>query len=308
MSSIWMITKVPRWWLPLLGAGCAATVVLLVLTLAEISGPRPPSAERPAITPLSQEDGAIHLAGMGTWLPLARALAAAYESTHPDVQVFVHESIGSGGGRRAVQDGVIDLGLISTRGGASPAVEGFETLPIARSAVVYAVHPSVSTRSLTSAEALAIFTGRRTTWSDGQTIVPLLRERGDSATRVAASHLDDLAEAIERARFEGRWPTLLTDSDMGRALLTTPGAIGLYDLGAIRLESPSIQPLVLDGVAPDLETLSNGHYPLTRTLVILVSERRRPEVGDFVNFVQSSEGGEVLRRDGAYLPLGAGDG
>jgi phosphate transport system substrate-binding protein len=256
------------------------------------------------LAPLGQGDGAVHLAGTGAWLPLARALADAFGRARPGPAVVVHESIGSRGGLRAVADGVIDIGLVAHDEETPPAVDGCVTVPVARAAVVFAVHPSVHATSITSDEAIAIFSGRMPRWPDGAVVVPLLRESGDSATRLAGAALPGFADAVGREWERGRWPTLLTDADMGRALASTPGSIGLYDLGSIFLEGLPVAPLALDGVAPSTEALAAGRWPLVRTLTMLVGPRPSARARAFVEFVGEAEGRAVIAGCGGYVPMG----
>ena len=89
--------------LTLLGLAGASGAVLAGLG----QGEPPPFLKRdararaPALPPTRPDT--LHLAGSGTNLPLTRRLAAAFRARHPGQRVVVHESIGSGGGVRAVK-------------------------------------------------------------------------------------------------------------------------------------------------------------------------------------------------------------
>lgn len=301
-----MVRSASRWWFPVAGASIGAALALAALVVAELAGPRPPPGRRVPPTPLGRDDGTVHLAGTGTWLPLARALAAAFERDHPGPAVVVHESIGSRGGRQAVADGAVDLGLVAHEAGSPPAVDGCTTITVARAAVVFAVHRSVPATSVGRDELVAIFAGRTTRWSDGSVVVPLLRERGDSATQVAGAALPGFADAVRAGWERGLWPTFLTDADMGRALASTPGAIGLHDLGAILIEDLPVTPLVLDGVTPSAEALAAGRWPLVRDLSLVLGPEPGVRTRAFVDFVGSAEGRAVIAGRGGYLPLAGG--
>jgi phosphate transport system substrate-binding protein len=62
-----------------------------------------------------------------------------------------------------------------------------------------------------------------------------------------------------------------------------------------------------DAVAPSRESLSNGTYPLARGVYIDVN--RKPEtpldarVKEFLSFILSEEGQNLVRSQGDYLPL-----
>ena len=93
-----LMKTVPKPWLPAAGAAAAAGLTLALLTIVELRGPSPPAGLDTPPEPLGQRDGAVHVAGTGTWLPLARYLGYAYGQTHENSRVIVHESIGSSGG------------------------------------------------------------------------------------------------------------------------------------------------------------------------------------------------------------------
>jgi phosphate transport system substrate-binding protein len=298
-----LVRGVSRWWFPVAGAAIGATLALAALVAAELAGPRPPSGRQVPPTPLGRGDGTVHLAGTGTWLPLAQVLASAFERGHPGPAVIVHESIGSRGGRQAVADGAVDIGLVAHEVGAPPEVDRCTTIVVARAAVVFAVHRSVPATSISREEVVAIFSGQTTRWRDGSVVVPLLRESGDSATRVAGAALPGFGDAVRAGWERGRWPTFLTDADMGRALAATPGAIGLYDLGAILIEGLPVTPLALDGVAPSEETLAAGRWTLARELSLVVGPSPSARARAFVDFVGSAEARALISELGGYVPL-----
>lgn len=303
MRAIWSKKTVPKWWLPLIGSTAAAAIVTTIVIIGESNDSRPPRGWQTPCEPLSEGSQTVHLAGTGVWLPLARAFEAAFEADHPEIDIVVHQSIGSRGGRSAVSDGRIDIGLSSSSSDVPRTLECCEVIEIARSAVVFAVNPTVRENSVTFSGVVEIFTGRRSQWSDGQTIVPLLREQGDSSTEIASVVIPDFRQAMSDARRHGRSPTYLTDAEMGHALEETPGAIGLYDLGALLFEGSRLRYLTLNGVEPNRETISDGSYPLSRGLVMYLRQDLHPEAQAFVDFVRSEAGRTVLQRGDVYLPL-----
>jgi phosphate transport system substrate-binding protein len=286
-----------------MGALLSAMLVVVLIALAELTGTRPPEGRELEASPLSAHDGAVHLAGTGTWLPLARALVRAFQETSPGAPLVVHDSIGSGGGMRAVADGVIDVALVSSPEGELRRAPCCRVIPIAVGAVVFGVNSSVAIDGLDREQVVAIFEGRTTTWPDGSAIVPLLRERGDSATRVAVREIQDLGTAMELAWAHGRWPIFLTDADMARALEDTPGGIGLHDLGSLQLEHPRVHVLPFERLRPGIETLSDHSYPLRRTLALVLPNPPRDRVAQFVDFIRSERGREVLVQTNGYLSL-----
>lgn len=298
---IWPTSGVPRWWLPATGAVLATAVCAFGVVLLELSGPTPPVASTTLPTSLARGDAPLHLAGSGTCLPLAHALSQAYANQEGEPPPVVHGSIGSRGGLRASKHGVVDIGLVAMPSGRIPEAPGCDTVAIAEAAVVAAVHGSVSAPpSLSSKQLVALFGGTIRSWPSGQEVVLLLRERGDSATQAACNAVAGLADALHGS--QNQWPVLLTDIDMAHALLATPGSVGFYDFGALTLENLDLGVIAIDGVAPSLETLKQGRYPIKRVFFFVISHDARPGATGFLTFVQS-EAGRTLLEDAGYAPL-----
>lgn len=94
-----------------------------------------------------------------------------------------------------------------------------------------------------------------------------------------------------------------TDQDANQALVSTPFAIGVTDLGMISTEQLPVKALQLNGVAPDLENLRSGSYPFSRQLSFVYNKENLPEEAkSFMYFVFSDIGRNTLQANG-YLPV-----
>lgn len=263
--------------------------------------------ERPRIE--RPEEPALHLAGSGTNLPLTRVLAAAYVELYPESPVVVHPSIGSSGGVAAVRDGAIDLAVVSRPLKPREISGGFEAIPYAMDAVVFAAHPTVPISDVQATDVLALYSGERRTWSDGSKVVVLQRERGDSNHRAAHQLIDGLAQVDESAWDEHRWRVLYHDKGMQDALVSTPGAIGLFDQGAAVVQDLPLKVLSFDGVKPGEMSVLAGDYPLVKTLSFVLpperelSDAQQGKIDRFLRFVASDDGIHLIRTSG-YIPLG----
>jgi phosphate transport system substrate-binding protein len=92
------------------------------------------------------------------------------------------------------------------------------------------------------------------------------------------------------------------------ALTKDPNGLALSTLG---YAGTGVKALALsageDAVTPSNESLSNGNYPLARGVYIDVN--RKPgtpldaRVKEFLSFILSEEGQDLVRRQGDYLPL-----
>lgn len=306
-SALELTGKVPFLWalvaLVLVALGGAAAFVVLGAT----RGPRPPfldagSTNAAPLPRAASAPGTLTLAGSGSNLPVTRALVEAFRERHPEARLLVHASIGSGGGVRAVMDGAVDVGLISRPLTEEEGRIGLVVVPYARTAVVVARHPGAPAECLSSGELPELYSGMRQVWKDGSRVVVLQRERGDSSFLAASRLVPGLAESNDAAHREGRWRVLYDDRSMQEALVTTEGAVGIFDLGAIVAQRLPIQVLCLDGVTPSAGTLASGEYPLWKDLAFVARGPLEGRAAELTGFALSAEGREIIAGLG-YLPL-----
>jgi phosphate transport system substrate-binding protein len=247
-------------------------------------------------------DGALVVAGSGSNLPAIRLLADAFQRRYPGVRIEVPPGIGSTGAVRAVADGAIALGLISRPLRPEEQRLGLVVVPYARTAVVLAVHPTVTADGLTYRDLVEIYGGTRRRWPDGREIVVLTREPGDSSIEVLEREVPGFREVYAASHRARRWTVLVTDQAMNRALVQTPYALGLSDAGAVATERLAVRALRINGVAPTPGAVAGGRYRLVKTLAfVFLPGRLAAEADAFMDFVRSPEG-EALLRAGGYLP------
>ena len=267
---------------------------------------RPP--ELPGLacsTELEQVDGLL-VGGSGSALALMRTFVRRYRAEHPGARITIPESIGTRGAVRAVADGVVGIGLGSRPLTAHELGMGLTVTPLAGSIVAFVAHRDVPTRSLTMAQLVAIYRGETTTWSDGTPLVPLLREEGDSSNQVVRKSLPDLFAAMQDARRDGRGVVCLTDQEMRDTLLSVEGAVGLLDVGIVRLERLPLEPMLLDGVEPTREQALAGRYPLVKELFLITRggpDGPGEDAQRLIDFALSSAN-EDLVESGGYLRPG----
>ena len=240
-------------------------------------------------------------AGSGSNLAITRILADAFVKTHPGVTINIPESIGSTGAIRAVFEGAVTIGLISRTFKEQEKKPGVEEVPYARTLIVLGVHPEVADDDITFEEIVQIYRGKKTKWKDGNTIIVLTREEGDSTIDVMNQVIPGFREAHIESLKTRRWIVTFTDQDMQKLLMTTPNAIGMSDLGAIKSEHLSIKTLKVNGNSPTAENVLKGRYVLVKTLrFVFKKDKLPPEAKAFMDFVRSKQGQRTLKQNG-YL-------
>ncbi len=314
--------------------GLVALAIVALMAAAALSliradrGPRPafldapPDASIAEVKVAAERRGALVLAGSGSNLPLTRALAASFMERHADARIVVAESIGSGGGIRAVHDGVIDVGLISRPMQEAEAELGLSVTPYARVPVVVAANPTAPDACVASASLAGMWSGKGASsrWSDGTPVVVLQRERGDSSFLVVSRARPELGVENEVAYGEKRWRVLYDDRSMQEALMATEGALGIFDFGEIVAQRLPLKMLCVDGVTPSVEAVLAGQYPYSKDLAFVTRGEGAAAaaasrgaslaaIRAMIAFVRSPEGRALTRTLGyAPLPLEAGGG
>jgi len=294
-------------WLVVAVAAAALVVAGALVVVGRDLGPQPPFIGQPREaappTPRVHDPNApLGLAGSGSSIPITRALVAAYNSKGGERPVL-HPSIGSGGGIRALLDGVVDIALVSRPLKERERALGLTAVPCARVPVVVAVHADVPDVDITAPQLVAVFAGHRGTWSDGSRITVLQRERGDSSHRAVAAAIVGFAETNDDAYRDGRWRVLYHDDAMTDALDSTPGAIGLFGQGRVP-DTRSIRALSVDGVLPTVASVRDHRYPFSKDLALVTLSQPTGRVAAFVDFVRSPAGRLVIEQAGGVpLPL-----
>lgn len=241
------------------------------------------------------------VAGSGSTIPLARALADHYPSS--TLKAEVADSIGTQGAIRALRDDAIDLGLASRALSAEERSEGFREFPLAQVAVGWVVN-GPSPTSITSSELVEILEGRRSFWPSGTPIIPILREKGDSSISLLRIRMPAVFAAVQNAMAAERFTVALTDQEARNLLSETRGAIGLLDLDL--MTDSALHTIALDGIAPTEANLLAGRYPLLKTLSLILGPRSGAEANAFVEFAISKRARSVFA-ERHYLPLTQGD-
>ena len=286
----------------------AVGVVLVLGALAIYTytpGWRPPFAQEPftsvnAPSQISQTPTTLTLAGSGSNLPLTRLLFRRFLRTHTScVGCKVHRSIGSKGGIRAVNDGAVGLGLISRALRANERALGLQTFLYARVSVVFAAHPSVPLKALDRASLLSLYGGRTKRWSNGLPVVVFQREKGDSGHRLLERGIPGFARVNRAAYRRGLWRVMYRDQDMQEALMYTPGAIGVFDKGAIVSQS---LPLRIFPLAKDVSAHLHKKNALYKPLSFVSRVQPSGRAKEFLDFTYSPEGQKLICRAG-YIAI-----
>jgi len=241
--------------------------------------------------------------GSDTMLELNRRLAAGFMRTHPGDKVEV-EGGGSGTGIQALIEGREVISAAS-RPMSSPEVaaihDRFGTLGvrflIAQDALSVWVNEANPVRDLSLDQLRGIFAGSIDDWSNvGGAVLEItviVRPPNSGTHRFFRDHV------LGGAPYAPHATTLTTTRAVLSGVAEDPAAIG-YGGHAYFLEG--VVPIAVDGVAPTLEEVGRGRYPLTRYLAFYTTEPPIGLASQFIDWCLSTEGQRVVAEVG-YMPL-----
>jgi len=241
------------------------------------------------------------LAGSGSNIPVTAKLAEGYHAK-TGIKVDVPGSIGSEGAINAVQLGQLELGLTSRHLTPQERALGLQELPYARVAVVFGVHGDVLDKGISTADLIEILKGSKTTWSNGAKMYVFVREEKDSSNLVLYEKIPGFKDVLFESYASHRWGILYSDGAMSDTLGKTKNSFGVVNTTDIATAN-SIKALDFNGVSPTPQNVLSGDYPLVKELSFVYKEKLSSRSQDFLDFVFSLEGRQILLKWGA-IPLG----
>jgi phosphate transport system substrate-binding protein len=245
----------------------------------------------------------IVLDGSSGMLPLAKALATAYQQQSSDPQVETGKGLGTGARLQALAEGTIQIALASHGIKAEDVQKGsLKVIEVAKGAIVFAVNATVPLTSITESQVCEMYSGKIRSWGSlggsDSPIAVLTRpptEVDPEVIRAKIGCFKDLKE-VETAKVMAR------GGDMAQVLAETPQAIGMTSMTVVEQSGGKVNALTLNGIAPTAENVKSGRYFLTRDFLFVTKGEPTPPVKKFLDFVLSPEGDRVIQANGA-VPL-----
>ncbi|TMJ01489.1 MAG: phosphate ABC transporter substrate-binding protein [Alphaproteobacteria bacterium] len=236
----------------------------------------------------SARAGELSVVGTGDGIDLLRALGAAYTADHPETNVVVPPSIGSGGGVAAVGANKEVLGRIARPLSDSEKEAGLVAVPVFRLPSAFFVHRSAGVSTLSSAQLADIYRGKITNWRDvgGQDmrIKVVRREDQDSTLLVLRQSMPGWKDLpiTEKSKIA------VTTQECIETVREVPGAIGFGPFTkALEMELAVIK---IDGHYP-----TDRNYPSAVTLSFIYKDSTvTPDATRFIGYVKATKAKTVL--------------
>ncbi|GAK51862.1 hypothetical protein U14_03108 [Candidatus Moduliflexus flocculans] len=232
------------------------------------------------------------IVGSGDGLSVFEAVAAAFNHLHPDVTFTFPESIGSGGGIKAVGRDEYVLGRIARDIQENEKPYGLTAVPFAKAPVVFFVNPNVGVTDLSAQQILDIYSGKITNWKEaGGSDLPvrvIMRDEGDSSHKVLQQNLPGF-KALTMT------PNAKTTFSIAEILSTAEhvaGAIGYGNYANVRIANVTI--IRIDGKNP-----TDSDYPYHAIQAFIFKEQNYTGmVKTFIEFLTSGAADDAIIQGG----------
>jgi len=242
--------------------------------------------------------------GSTTVGPIAKAFAEYAMSKNPDVNITVSES-GSGNGAKALINGACDIADMSRfmKPNEFEAAVDKGVLPVAHvvavDGIAVVVHPSNPVAALTLDQIRDIYVGKVSNWNQvggpDKQIVVIGRDTNSGTYETFESLVmrgEKVASGAENVGSNGQ---------MRQRVQTTAGAIGYAGIGFL---DRSVKAVTVNGIAPDMEDVASGRYPIARPLFMFTNGY--PKLGTplhaFVTLHLTPKGQEIIESIG-FVPV-----
>lgn len=164
---------------------------------------------------------------------------------------------------------------------------------MAKDGIAVVVHRQNPVNDLSLEQLQGIFSGKIRSWSQvGWVNKPIFfvnREEG-SGTR-------DAFESLVMKKGEISDEALVQDSNgsVREIIANNPQAIGYISFGIVNHQ---VKAIAVNSIKPSTATIKNNLYTLTRPFIIVLPGHPTPLARQFVDFVLSPEGQQILEKEG----------
>ncbi len=249
------------------------------------------------LAPFAEQEGALRVAGGTAHIPVMKEAAKQIIQSNPKIQISIAGG-GSGLGIKQAGEGLIDIG----NAGRKPTDEEISKYDLklfkwAIDGVGAVVHPENSVKSLSSVQLQDIYSEKISNWKElggtDRQINLYTRDEASGTRKVFWK------KALSKGEISAKANVVISNGAMKTAVAGDPFAIGYISVGHM---DPSVTPIALDGVAPNLDTVRSGEYKVARGLYSLSKGEPSGLAKLFLDFIFSPSGQKIVAEKG-FIPV-----
>ncbi len=257
----------------------------------------------------NKEETMIRITGSSTVLPIASQAAELYRQRHPELTITVNAG-GSGVGLSSVGQGLAEIGMMSRE--LSPEEKTnypdvhFKEWIIGHDAVACVVSSEIhkaGVTTLTKQEIRHIYMGDIQNWKElggpNREIVCIDKETHRGTRQVFIGYIF----GDKRAQAPGADIVSGSNNEEQTKLSLSNAAIGMLSFA---WRNDKVRGIAIQdsgaAIAPTIENVKNGSYPIIRVLRFITRESPHPITSNFIQFVQGPTGQSIVEESG-FVPL-----
>lgn len=246
-----------------------------------------------ASSPALADEQRVRIGGAGAAIGTLNGALAALAQRGVSETTRVVSHLGSSGSLRAVEQGVLDMALISRPLQVDERMRGLQAVEYGRTpfAVVTSM-PGVT--GLTRQQLAEMIEDPRTTWPDGTPVRLVLRPKTDGDFALMASMGPLVELALERASSRAGMLVAITDQEAADSVSRLRGGLGACGLSLLHYGSRLLKPLALDGVEPTVSNVQNASYRIVNRMHVVTLGPPKGLALELVDYLLSPEGGALL--------------
>jgi phosphate transport system substrate-binding protein len=232
----------------------------------------------------------LTIAGSTSVMPFVEKLSEHFMVDRPNYTVNVQGG-GSTAGVQACLNRTIDIGMSSRPLKKEEML--LNEITVCHDGIAVVVHRKNPIRELSFRQIQGVFSGKIKNWKElgwvDRSIDAVTREEG-SGTRGSFEDLVMKGQEI----YDG---IMVQDSNgsVKEIVATDPYAMGYISLGLV---DDRVRSLSIDGVAASIESIRAKQYKVVRPFLFLVNGAPNSTAKAFIDFVLSSDGQNILKKEG----------
>lgn len=248
----------------------------------------------------------LRINGSGSALDMMKPMIAAYQKNNKDVRIIMEKPLGSSGAVKALLADALDLVLSSKTLKPEEVAKGARQQMYGTMPLVFITEKNVRKANISTKELEDIYSGKRTSWPNGEPVRLILRPGEDVDSNIIGSLSPGMATAIGMARKRPGMFIAVTDPEAYTAVSKTTGALGATGMTSVITEKLPVASLALNGVTASPQALASGTYPLAKEVSIVTTPKTAPAAHKFINFMNSAQGHAIAGKAGVLVTSGAG--